>query len=80
MFERLRTKRRIRSLKLQIAELEKKRARSQAALTEALLTGREPDDKDVDFFNKYTSHIDVIRDRIKELQNKQAEKGKKKDE
>lgn len=77
MFETFRMKRRIRTLTAQIRELETKRARSQSALTEALLSGKEPLDEDVDFFNKYTSHINVIRERIRELQHK-LEEGKKK--
>ncbi len=77
MFETFRMKRRIRTLTSQIRELETKRARSQSALTEALLSGKEPLDEDVDFFNKYTSHISVIRERRRELQHK-LEEGKKK--
>ena len=77
MFETLRIKRRIRSLTAQIRELENKRARSQSALTEALLSGKEPLDEDVDFFNKYTSHINMIRERIRGLQQK-LDEGKKK--
>lgn len=77
MFETIRMKRRIRSLTAQIKELETKRARSQSALTEALLANKEPLDEDVDFFNKYTAHINLIRERIRELQRK-LEEGKKK--
>ena len=77
MFETIRMKRRIRSLTAQIKELETKRTRSQSALTEALLSNKEPLDEDVDFFNKYTAHINLIRGRIRELQRK-LEEGKKK--
>lgn len=77
MFETIRMKRRIRTLTAQIKELETKRARSQSALTEALLSNKEPLDEDVDFFNKYTAHINLIRERIRELQRK-LEEGKKK--
>ena len=79
MFEKFKIKRKIRALKLQIQELEKKRARSQSALMNALLTNKDPVDEDVDFFNRYTAHIDIIRKRIRELQNK-LEEGTKKDE
>ena len=67
MFEIFRTKRKIRALKAQIKEIERKRERSQSALTEALLKGVEPHDTDVDYFNKYTEHIDILRGRIRAL-------------
>ena len=76
MFEKLKTKRKIRALKMQIQDLEKKRERSQSALTVALLSNVEPSDTDVDYFNKYTSHINMIRERIRELQQK-LENGEK---
>ena len=78
MFEKFRIKRRIRALKSQIRDIEKKRERSQSALTEALLKGTEAKDEDVDFFNKYTAHIDILRERIRELTNKLNEGKKKK--
>ena len=67
----------MRALKTQIKELERKRERSQSALTEALLTNKNPHDEDVDYFNKYTAHIDLLRERIRELTNK-LEEGKNK--
>ncbi|MBO4573503.1 MAG: hypothetical protein J5762_07075 [Clostridia bacterium] len=73
MFEKFKIKRKIRALKSQIAEIEKKRERSQSALTKALLSGKEASDADVDYFNKYTNHIDILRKRIRELQNKLEE-------
>ena len=74
MFEKLKTKRKIRALKAQIQELEKKRERSQSALMEALLSNNEPSDADTDYFNKYTAHINMIRERIRELQSKLEKK------
>ena len=77
LFKRIKIKRKIRVLKLQITELEKKRARSQSALVDAILTKKEPSDSDVDYFNKYTARIDHDRERIRELE-KQLEEGKTK--
>ena len=77
MFEKFRIKRRIRALEAEIREIERKRARSQAALTEALLSGTEPSDVDVDYFNKYTSHIDILRARIRDLNEKLQEVSRK---
>ena len=79
MFKNFTRRRKIRALKSQISELERKRERSQAALTEALLLNKEPADADVDFFNKYTAHIDLLRARINELQQR-TEKGKTENE
>ena len=70
MFEKLKTKKRIKNFRKQIELLEKKRARSQAALVEAILTQTTPSDEDVDYFNNYTSQINHLRDMIHELQKK----------
>ena len=48
--------------------MEKKRARSQAALDEAILVHTPPNDADVDYFNNYTSQINEIRKRLQEIQ------------
>ena len=68
MFEKLKVKRKIRKLKMQIEMLEKKRERSQAELINAILTNTEPADADVDYFNRYTARIEENRVKIKELQ------------
>ena len=77
MFENLKIKRRIRALKAQIADLEKKRARSQSALMAAIVEHKEASDEDVDYFNRYSTHIDLLRERIRTLQ-KQLEENKSK--
>lgn len=69
MFEKFKIKKRIRTLLDRIALMEK-RERSQAALVEAILTGATPHDADVDYFNRYTSGINEIRDEIRNLQKK----------
>ncbi|MBO4432104.1 MAG: hypothetical protein J5852_01095, partial [Clostridia bacterium] len=56
-----------------IEVLEKKRTRSQAALVEAILTQKSPDDSDVEYFNRFTELIEAERNRMhnlmKELEN-----------
>ena len=60
----------IKKYKKQIAMIEKKRIRSQAALIEAILQNKSPSDTDVDYFNQYTAQIDYFREKIHELQSK----------
>lgn len=67
MFKKIRTKRAIERSKKQIAQLEQRRARSQAALMEAILRHTSPDDRDVDFFNYYTSRIEEEREKMHQL-------------
>lgn len=68
MFKKFKLKKKIRYYKEQIEMLEKKRARSQAALVEAILTHTSPSDEDVDYFNNYTKQINEIRNRMHEMQ------------
>ena len=67
MFKKFRLKREIDRSKKQIALLEQKRTRSQAALMEAILQHTSPDDKDVDYFNHFTSRIDRERAKMHQL-------------
>lgn len=69
MFKKFKLKKKIRYYKEQIEMLEKKRARSQAALVEAILTHTSPNDEDVDYFNNYTKQINEIRNRMHEMQS-----------
>ena len=73
MFEKLKLRRKIRKLKIQIEELEKKRARSQSALMDAILSNSSPEDQDVDYFNRYSERINSDRERIRELERKLKE-------
>lgn len=68
MLEKYKLRKKIRKKKKLIVELESRRARSQAALLDAILTNSVPDDKDVDFFNNYTAQIDAVRARMHALQ------------
>lgn len=69
-FKGLAKKFKIKKYKKQIAMIEKKRIRSQAALIEAILQNKTPNDTDVDYFNQYTAQIDYFREKIHELQSK----------
>lgn len=73
MFEKLKLRRKIRKLKIQIEELEKKRSRSQSALVDAILSNSVPEDQDVDYFNRYSERINADRERIRELQKRLKE-------
>ncbi len=76
LFEKVKIKRKIKKYGKQIALLEKKRMRSQAALIEAILQNTTPNDTDVDYFNNYSSQIDYFRGRIHEEQAKLDSKKK----
>lgn len=73
MFKKSKLKKQIKKAKKTIVSLEKKRARSQAALVEAILTQQTPDDSDVEYFNRFTELIESERNRMhnymKELEN-----------
>ena len=73
MFEKAKLKAKIRKCKKEIAALEQKRVRSQAALVEAILTHQAPKDDDVEFFNKYTAQIETVRQKMHELQQQLKE-------
>jgi len=68
MFEKYKLRKKIRNKKKLILALEARRARSQAALVEAILTKSVPNDRDVDYFNDYTAQIDAARARMHKLQ------------
>ena len=67
MFKKMKLKKSIEQCKKDIAELEQKRTRSQAALVEAILMKTEPKDDDVDFLNKFTEQIEAERNKLHEL-------------
>ena len=67
MFKKMKLKKEIEQCKKDIAELEQKRTRSQAALVEAILLKTEPKDDDVDFFNKFTEQIEEERQHMHDL-------------
>ena len=67
MFEKSRIKGKIKKAKKNIEMLEKKRARSQAALVTAILSQKSPHDEDVEYFNHFTELIEVGRNRMHNL-------------
>ena len=68
MFRKLRLKRQIKQIRKRIEEIERKRARSQAALVEAILPHTTPNDDDVDFFNRFTAQIEEQRNLLHQVQ------------
>lgn len=54
----------IRELESEIKELEVKRTRSMSALVEALISKREPEETEIQYFRMYTAEIDVKRERL----------------
>ena len=76
MLKKIRLKRAIERSKKQIAQLEQRRTRSQAALMEAIMQHTSPDDRDVDFFNYYTSRIEEERDKMHQLMDELKKKSK----
>jgi hypothetical protein len=60
-------KREIKKCRLTIEEIERKRSRSQSALVQAILLQEEPNEMDVEWFNKYTGEITACRNHMIEL-------------
>lgn len=78
MFEKAKLKKEIKKSKADLASLEQKRYRSQAALVEAILTHTQPSDEDVDYFNRYTEKIEAERTHLHEAMKKLEELEKSK--
>lgn len=70
MNEKRKLKKEIKKCKQTIEEIERKRSRSQSALVQAILLREEPDENDVEWFNKYTGEITACRNHMIELQKK----------
>lgn len=51
----------------EIESLEKKRARSQSALLQAILNNTKPNDMDVEYFKTFSSLIEVERNNLRKL-------------
>lgn len=64
MFEKSIIKKKIKKSKKYIEMLEKKRARSQAALVTAILSNQTPVDEDVEYFNRFTELIEAERNKM----------------
>ena len=70
MGETSRLKKEIKLCMSTIKEIERKRSRSQSALVQAILLQEQPDEMDVEWFNKYTGEITACRNHMIELQKK----------
>lgn len=68
--EKRKLKREIKICMQTIEEIERKRSRSQSALVQAVLLQETPDERDVEWFNKYTGEITACRNHMIELQKK----------
>ncbi|MBO4284397.1 MAG: hypothetical protein J5958_07230 [Clostridia bacterium] len=68
MFEKMRIKKQIKVIRQRILFLEQKRARSQAALVDAILRKVDPSDEDVEYFNQFTGEIERLRTEMHELE------------
>ncbi len=66
--EKRRLKKEIKICRLTIEEIERKRSRSQSALVQAVLLQETPDERDVEWCNKYTGEITACRNHMIELQ------------
>ncbi|MCR5718539.1 MAG: hypothetical protein K6F80_05840 [Oscillospiraceae bacterium] len=68
--EKRKLKKEIKICMQTIQEIERKRSRSQSALVQAVLLQETPDERDVEWFNKYTGEITACRNHMIELQKK----------
>ncbi len=66
--EKRKVKKEIKICLQTIAEIERRRNRSQAALLQAILMHQPPENDDVEWFNKYTGEIAACRKCLEELQ------------
>ncbi|MCH5155059.1 MAG: hypothetical protein J1F69_00485 [Clostridiales bacterium] len=60
----------INVLEEEIMQLEIKRSRSQASLIDALISKKEPNEQEVQFFRTYTAEIDLKREQLNKLKRK----------
>ena len=54
-------------LEKEMSALESKRARSMASLVEALISRREPDEAEMQYFRQYSAEIEVKRGKLIDL-------------
>ena len=59
--------REIAVLEKEMSELESKRVRSMAALMEALISRRDPNEMEMQFFRQYSAEIEIKREKLMEL-------------
>lgn len=56
-------------LEKEMQALESKRARSMAALMEAVISKRDPDEKEMMFFRQYSAEIELKREKLIDYTN-----------
>lgn len=54
-------------LEKEMKELESKRTRSMSALMESLISKREPEETEMQYFRQYSAEIEVKREKLIEL-------------
>ena len=54
-------------LEKEMAALESKRSRSMAALMESLISRRDPDESEMQFFRQYSAEIEIKRQKLIDL-------------
>ena len=54
-------------LEKEMSELESKRVRSMAALMESLISRRDPNESEMQFFRQYSAEIEIKREKLIEL-------------
>lgn len=54
-------------LEKEMAALESKRSRSMAALMESLISRRDPDEAEMQFFRQYSAEIEIKRQKLIDL-------------
>lgn len=74
MFEKMKLKGEVKRLRQLITDLEGKRSRSQSALVAAILEQKEPNEKDVEYFNSFTKQIDEARELMRKKEEELAGK------
>ena len=57
-------------LEREMSELESKRVRSMAALMESLISRRDPNEFEMQFFRQYTAEIEIKREKLIDLNEK----------
>ena len=57
-------------LEKEMGELESKRVRSMAALMESLISRRDPNTFEMQFFRQYSAEIEIKREKLIELSEK----------
>ena len=67
MSRKSKLKKEIKTCQKTIVEIERRRARSRSALVQAILLQEEPNEADVEWFNKYTGEITACRNHMMEM-------------